>query len=292
MLNNVSNILKRIYYYLLYGSVMSIEGANFFWLIGTHRSGTTLLSRALEEMGCFMGWRKDRNNESTFFQKENNKLMAEAGVSWDNPEGFKWLLDQSKLCEKRGLEARSRFNSLRGLEFWSGLYFSKTKRESQCWGWKDPRMSITGPVWLNASMKPKVIRIVRNGVDVATSLHTREHMFLEQNLAKRPISARCLTLEGAFSLWEEYVNAENYWLQMNPELATITFRYEDLLQSPESILTDVGDFLGLKFDQNVIPGVDSSRRNAFLSNPTFKDFYMGVKDRPLMKQFSYDNIVG
>lgn len=270
---------------------MNIEGTNFFWLIGTHRSGTTLLSQALEQMGCFMGWRKDRNNESTFFQKENNRLMAEAGASWDNPEGVKWLLGQSKLCEKRALEARSRFTSLRGLEFWSGLYFSRTKRESHCWGWKDPRMSITGPIWLKASMTPKVIRIVRNGVDVAASLHTREQRFFDQNLAKRPISARCLTLEGAFSLWEEYVNAENYWLKMNPELETVTFRYEDFLQSPESILSNVSEFLGLQFNKKVIPDMNSSRRHAFLNDSTFKEFYVNVKDRPLMKQFSYDNIV-
>jgi hypothetical protein len=269
---------------------MNFEEANLFWLIGTHRSGTTLLSRALEEMGCFMGWRKDRNNEATFFQKENNRLMAEAGASWDNPESFKWLLGQSKLCEKRARETRSRFTSLRGLEFWRELYFSKKKRELQCWGWKDPRMSITGPIWLKASLTPKVIRIVRNGVDVAASLHTREQMFFDKNLAKRPISARCLTLEGAFSLWEEYINAENYWLKMNPELEIMTFRYEDFLQSPESILTNVSDFLCLKFNKNVIPEVDPSRRHAFLSDATFKDFYMSVKDRPLMKQFSYDNI--
>ena len=86
------------------------------------------------------------------------------------------------------------------------------------------------------------------------------------------------------------MNAENYWLEMNPELETMTFRYEDLLQSPESILTNVSDFLCLKFNKNVIPKVDSSRRNAFLSEATFKDFYVSVKDRPLMKQFSYDNI--
>ena len=270
---------------------MNIERTNIFWLIGTHRSGTTLLSRSLEEMGCFMGWRKDKNNESTFFQRENNRLLASAGASWDNPAGFRWLLNESNFCEEKAMEARSRFSSLRGFEFWSWLYFSKNKSESLCWGWKDPRMSITGPLWLKASITPKIIRIVRNGVDVAVSLNTRERMLLQRKLEKRPISARCLTLEGAFSLWEEYVSAENYWLKMNPDLETVTFRYEDFLESPESTLAEIGNFLGLQINNKIGSDFDCSRRNAFLSNPNLRDFYIRVKDRPLMKEFSYDNIL-
>jgi hypothetical protein len=42
------------------------------------------------------------------------------------------------------------------------------------WGWKDPRNSITLPVWLKLFPDARVIHIVRNGVDVAESLYRRQ----------------------------------------------------------------------------------------------------------------------
>ena len=36
-------------------------------VIGMHRSGTTMLTKMLEELGVFLGWKKQGDHESTFF---------------------------------------------------------------------------------------------------------------------------------------------------------------------------------------------------------------------------------
>ena len=41
------------------------------------------------------------------------------------------------------------------------------------WGWKDPRTTITFPIWLQVFPKAKILHILRNGVDVAISIYRR-----------------------------------------------------------------------------------------------------------------------
>ncbi len=55
-------------------------------IIGMHRSGTTMLSKILENSGVFLGNNKDINNEALFFQKINTWVMRQVYASWDNPE--------------------------------------------------------------------------------------------------------------------------------------------------------------------------------------------------------------
>ena len=55
-------------------------------IIGMHRSGTTMLSKILENSGVFLGNNKDINNEALFFQKINTWFMRQVYASWDNPE--------------------------------------------------------------------------------------------------------------------------------------------------------------------------------------------------------------
>ena len=42
------------------------------------------------------------------------------------------------------------------------------------WGWKDPRNTFLLPLWRDIFPEAKVIHVIRNGVDVAASLLTRE----------------------------------------------------------------------------------------------------------------------
>ena len=43
-----------------------------------------MLSKVLEELGTFIGWRKERNNESLFFLGFNNWILKQANAAWDN----------------------------------------------------------------------------------------------------------------------------------------------------------------------------------------------------------------
>lgn len=53
-----------------------------------HRSGTTLVTRMLMELGVFMGATRDRYGESRFHQHVNRQLMLAAGATWATPEMF------------------------------------------------------------------------------------------------------------------------------------------------------------------------------------------------------------
>ena len=261
------------------------------WLIGTHRSGTTMLSIVLDKMGCNMGWRKDRNNESTFMQKENNRLLKVANCNWDNPSNFRWFLERPDLCQIEAESSLESMRSLSGLEFWGpkGLY--RSPRIDNSWGWKDPRMSITAPIWLKVFKRVKIIRVVRNGIDVAASLSNRENYFLNENKAKRPISMRCLKIDGAYSLWKEYVEAEDNWLSSLTEAEVYNCRYEDILQYPSDKLSEISEFLGLKIKNFDYASFKASRRYAFIENSDLVGFYNKVKSDQIMKSYGYDKII-
>ena len=60
-------------------------------LIGMHRSGTSLLSRMLDDLGMFMGWRLAPNHGARFFNTLNAWLLGSAGGRWDTPKASEYL---------------------------------------------------------------------------------------------------------------------------------------------------------------------------------------------------------
>ena len=55
-------------------------------VLGMHRSGTSLVTRLLVEMGVYMGPRLDvRNWEDADFQKTNQTILDMAGGNWGKP---------------------------------------------------------------------------------------------------------------------------------------------------------------------------------------------------------------
>ena len=58
-----------------------------------HRSGTTMLSKLLEQFGLFVGSKKEENDESLFFYKLNEWLLRQANASWDNPRNLNFIND-------------------------------------------------------------------------------------------------------------------------------------------------------------------------------------------------------
>jgi len=143
-------------------------------ILGMHRSGTTMLSKILEQLGVFMGWRKEENNEAIFFLKFNDWILKQANATWDNPynytlagEDFKNLM--AELADKY-------IKSIRRLEYLGFKKFLKYKNLKELdfpWGWKDPRNTFTIDIWLKVFPDAKIIHIYRNPIDVAESLRNR-----------------------------------------------------------------------------------------------------------------------
>ena len=272
-------------------------------IIGMHRSGTSMISRMLEELGLFMGKVKQHDHESLFFIHLNNWLFNQSGGSWYHPQTFHYLLENK---EVRSLAAAYisyiiKTPRVTGYLGWkSYLKWRSLKNLDFPWGWKDPRNTFTLPIWLDLFPDAKVIHIYRNGIDVASSLMVREGRAFSKNAQpindryKRMLymvrpkrggfiaSVRCSSLEGGFSLWEEYLGEARMHVNRLGDRA-VEFRYEDFLDEPHRVLSSIVGFCGLSVSEGdirrITGGVRKSRAYAYKNNPELESFSENVISR-------------
>ncbi len=276
-----------------------------------HRSGTTLLSRILEELGIFMGARKDSNNEATFFLKFNKFIFEQAGACWDNPYNYRYTDEDFK--EFMANLACRYLSSVRRIEFLGFKKFFKYKSVENIdfpWGWKDPRNSFTLDIWLKIFPNAKIIHIYRNPIDVAESLRKRslnakknfnwnlkseiKYKILKYELGYG-FSWRVLDIKEGVNLWAEYI--ENIVkLQQLLKLNIFHIKYEDLLEDHVKAIKGIIDFVELK-DENIdlkYIDINANRKFAFLENHELVEFYRELKNSTksdLLKKLGYFNIV-
>ena len=266
--------------------------------IGMHRSGTSMLGRLLEELGMFFGTRKDENNEALFFQELNDWLLTQCGGRWDNPGPFKdffWHSDEAVRWTETYLG--NMLASPRAIQFLGArrLLSGGIANLDEPWGWKDPRTTFTLGMWLKIFPDAKVVSIERNGVDVAQSLRTREIKILEdaQRYYQRyralffirprragfANSPRCLSLENAFSLWQEYTAAADTAIAALPRERTLALRYEEVLSDPVRWLTEVAAFCELNASSarinETVKSIRADRAQAYESDAELKKFAAG-----------------
>jgi hypothetical protein len=287
-------------------------------LLGTHRSGTTLLLRLLRDLGLFAGARLDTNGEAIFFHRLNEWILRRAGGAWDHPTPVRKLLDDARLrgiaegIFRRQLESRA-FAGFTGSA--AHRIFNRTHVLTRPWGWKDPRTVFTFRIWESLFPRCRILSIRRNGVDVARSLVERAeewigtgiHTLSIRSLVPRLkaalyplecpghfyVSARCTTLEEGFALWEEYVEeAEGLFARFEgPKLAV---SFEDLVRDPVPALREIAGFCGL--DAAGIRGcataetIVKGRAFAFLQDAALRRFFDRVRGRRWMRELGYEEL--
>ena len=259
-----------------------------------HRSGTTLLTSILEKMGLYVGFKNGENYESEFFHAENEKILNLVGGSWENPKNVKFLLENDALKKMHFEYLEKLLVSPAIAEYLGWLNYIKYRSLYNVdfpWGWKDPVNTYTLPLWLELFPDAKVIHIKRQGVDVAQSLVVRyEQMLNKKQLRQalrlkrfsfRPrhtktIAARCVNLEEGLKLWDEYLTHAEKIMSGIPEKQKLSIRYEELLETPETIITKVADFSILNYSTETIKqisqGIEKKRRNAFQNDPKLLQF--------------------
>ncbi len=272
-------------------------------IMGMHRSGTSMISRVLEGFGLFMGRRKQHDNESLFFHGLNNWLISQCGGSWDNPRVIHDLMRHREARELAARYIRFIMRTPRFAEYlgWKGyLRGGALDGAGFSWGWKDPRNTFTLPLWLDLFPSARVIHILRHGVDVAHSLCTREaarfrgrnhpidRSFRRLVYVVRPKkggfadSLRCATLEGGFSLWEEYLEEGGRHAAALGE-RVMEIRYEDFLAEPRRHLPALSAFCGLRTNDSAIERaalqVNASRAFAYRQRPELREFSLRVAPR-------------
>lgn len=274
-----------------------------FVVIGMHRSGTSLVSRILDKSGIMMGKDLQTDHESKFFIQLNKWIYQNAGADWARPKALEELIDYAparKQVEEylRIRIASSSSKKFSGRNLKNGLFDMDSK-----WGWKDPRNGPSLPIWKDIWPEMKIIHVVRHGVDVAASLHSRslknwtedEGRFkkwtkmYKWRSSKSPIrkGQRAATLTHALEFWAEQMDVEKKVIQSYENVLEI--RYEDLLTSPAVVLKDIWNYIGKETDEKLLREietmVDYSRAFAYKQNEELSVFAQDNKS--ILEKFGY-----
>lgn len=276
-------------------------------VIGMHRSGTTLLSHLLRTMGVHMGAdTTTRTDESVFFRNLNDGLLDHASARWHRPSPM-WETLSNQSCVRRLAEQlESTWNSAASLEFRRCDLPAATR-----WGWKDPRTTITLPIWLQLFRNAQVIHIVRYGVDVSDSLVRRSRIrkrltwagrgravirfmtaWQQSQIGPRPIAKhRFRSLDEAFELWNCYLLFAEYGMQGVSSDRIHRLRFEDLTEQPKRELEQLACFVGCRQTPSEIEKmaelVNGKRAWAFTDSADLIGFADRHHQLPVMKRYGY-----
>lgn len=280
---------------------MSVVRKDPVIILGMHRSGTTLLAEILQSLGVFLGETKGIHLESPYFRKLNKWILNRLGHGrWDRPvDVMGFLKEKPGLREAVVEELREKSDCAEFFKCSSkGVGLKKDK--SPLWAWKDPRTMLIWPFWHEIFPKARFVFLYRNGIDVASSLIVREEKRID-NICNRIVSVdsskylslRCMDIERAFRLWEEYHEiCFNHYTGKSVKFFNVC--YEDLLNNPESEISRICNFIELKKDQgkldSVCCNIDSVRAFHFLGDSALLKYYDSVKTSFWMKKFGYDRI--
>jgi hypothetical protein len=262
--------------------------------MGMHRSGTGLVANLLESLGLFIGAFKDSNHESFFFITINDWFLRISGGAWDNPDAIDRLLsnvDARRIILNHTRKTLKSFHRIR----YSGFKYYQTSIENLGykipWGWKDPRNTITLPIWLDLYPNAKIIHISRHGIDVANSLLKRQKVWYQRALFPsryrraryflRPFGGIYLrsvgfqTLDEGLKLWSVYMEKASASMR-KCENNFIEIRYEDLIIDPKNSIIKLQDFCNLKNSSskisNTLKKIDQTKAFAYRNNPELKSF--------------------
>lgn len=280
-------------------------------IIGMHRSGTSMLTRFIQESGFFIGKKNKMgpNSEAFFFQKINEWMLFQKGASWDSTNNLKFnsKFTNDNLVEVVKDRLQSIIHTRNYLDF-KNIFSNGNLLECNFnWGWKDPKNTLLLDVWSEIFPNAKIIHIYRNPIDVANSLVQREQMLEKKfkrklGIRKREFfltkksnynqSVRISDINEGIKLWEEYIkysfNSEIYFKNI------MHICYEDFLLNPNNILRELSFFLKIEADKNLIESIISKvnpkRAFAFKTNSELLSIYESIKERPLMKKLNYNNL--
>jgi len=259
-------------------------------VVGMHRSGTSLVSRILDECGVMMGKDLQEDHESLFFIGLNEWIYENAGASWERPIALAELTKLTPAMEAIEAYVRKRLSS-RSSRAYSGESLKNGVFDMEgTWGWKDPRNGPSLPLWKSIWPDMKVIHVLRHGVDVAASLKTRNSSHWEGGVSRfkkwlptyswrssrSPImrGQRSASMEGGLSFWSEQVGMEMEILSTIDDKHTV--RYEELLSSPRDQISRILEYLSIDISEEKISAIEAdinhSRAFAFRQVPELVEF--------------------
>ncbi len=268
-------------------------------VLGSHRSGTSLLTAAVERIGACLGTKSEYvsdENPKGFFENEeivnfNDRLLEFLGGRWDNPvfDGYQaiGLKDSSEILPWIS-EAEDIFLSHYGAHNFIVI--------------KDPRMCQLLPFWNEAfnrcgfnESNTYYAHIVRHPIEVAQSQHKRRKLDPE-----------------FYSIGDNLIETVSLWFSLTYQSLrdiksdhNIFFLYADLVNEPKNQIVRLAKFLDVEYSRKEVADfcsdfVDNNlRRNTADSEKTSKlnkefpeaiEFYNQLELLALKSSFNHSDI--
>ncbi len=272
-------------------------------LLGMHRSGTSLATRLMRDLGIHMGSWLSRDAESVFFQRLNRRIFAAADVRWGVVEPLVEAMRSDAFVERQAEAMQQalltdRHILKRGVGvaryFGSDLWEAVRQGHSIPWGWKDPRTTITFPIWVRVFPNARLVHILRNGIDVAISTHRRsekQQRKLRNRLFRLDYSPATLNFDYCFQLWETYVSFVLEHKDVVPPERYFEMRYEDLLKDPHDELQRLLHFAGHSVPEESLVAVCDQINQSRLDNSAlainYRDVIPSLAKSPTMQRLDY-----
>lgn len=230
-------------------------------VVGVHRAGTSAVTRALAQLGLHVGARCDENHESTFFQRLNRRLSAEAGGHWTTPvavyDAIRAQPDLASFVDP----LRAHLRGPGTVEYWG------VGKRREPWGWKDPRNTYLLPIWGELYPGLRVVWVRRNPIECGLSLAARSRQVraaIETSASSHrprdvlwrlraawqghPLLAdgwRTLDERSACDIALTYAELQETTVRSGP-FPWIAVDYHELTVAPREVLGRCAEFLGLE----------------------------------------------
>ena len=182
------------------------------FVLGMHRSGTSVLTRLLNMMGAYfapegVSTRANVENPKGFWERRdirnlNDELLSSSGYDWDKVANFS--LDN---LSKADVEKYQKEISKIILEL----------DAHRPWVVKEPRLCLLFQLWKNLLEIPVCIHVYRNPLEVAKSLEVRNR----------------IPLIAGLGLWEIY---NIHALSATTGLPRLLISYSDIIENPKAVV--------------------------------------------------------
>ena len=228
--NASSKALERLQMEIFSMTTTTEPGKTSVLVLGMHRSGTSAVAAGLEQLGVVMGsslFKGDEWNPKGYFEEKqivefNNRLLDLKGLRWDSAYPADQVFADTPNQEQAA--ARALLSEIFG--------------NVPVWGFKDPRMCLLASFWLptltSMALEPRLLLMLRDPTEVAHSLSRRDG----------------ISAERAGWLWFNHLLGSLDYVEEGSHTRLIDF--SDLLHDPARVLRDLGVWIGLPANEEVI----------------------------------------
>ena len=220
-------------------------------VMGMHNSGTTILAQILHRNGVCMA-NNSGQCESHFFTHfiNNRMLMGGGDTAWAQLP----ILDVDTILQRKTVVEQL----IR--EYWRMDYIQWGYDGQGAWGFKDPRLCILLPVYVEIFPHAKWVLIKRNVDDIAASLAHRE----------KPGVGIVRDRDFWRALAEAHLDRATEYGARQAHFHTLD--YEALCREPWSTTSRLFEFLQLPLPESARPGICRSVRANRIGTRNWSEF--------------------